>query len=128
MFRGLNGKVIQIKHVESELYLTLTIKRKENRIMSMFFGDKNRYSLNKLIDYIPEIYSSPIDGSEPCTINVHFEPKESINPYWKVHTSPISRDVIYLESTVSKVKLLPMHLQSIQRGNVSDGLLTFDSN
>lgn len=46
MYKELNGKVIQIKHIESEMYLTTTIKRRENRVMQMFFGDKNRYNLN----------------------------------------------------------------------------------
>jgi hypothetical protein len=81
MFKELNGKIIQIKHIESELFLTLTIRKKENRVMSMYFGDKNRYGLNKLVDFIPQIY-----GSSP-TVNVHFEPKESINTFWRVMTS-----------------------------------------
>lgn len=78
----MNGKVIQIKHIESEMYLSLTIKKKENRILAMFFGDKNRYGLNKLIDYMPKNYG------EEATCNIHFEPKASINTYWKVYASP----------------------------------------
>jgi hypothetical protein len=54
--------------------------------MSLYFGDKNRYSLNKLVDYVPEVYNNPSDGGGPCTVNVHFEARESINTYWIVHT------------------------------------------
>lgn len=82
MFRHLNGKVIQIKHIESELFLTLTIKRKENKILNAYFGDKNRYNLNKLLDFVPTIYG-PMSN-----INVHFEPRSSLNTYWKVYASP----------------------------------------
>ena len=47
IFRGLNGKVIQIKHVESELYLTMSIKKKINKTLEDIFGDLNsRYVLN----------------------------------------------------------------------------------
>ncbi len=77
----------------------MTIKRKENRVLTMFFGDKNRYSLNKLIDKIPEVYGPQ------TTVNIHFEPKSSINTFWKVHAPPNKRDVIYLENSVSKVCL-----------------------
>ena len=82
LFRHLNGKVIQLKHIESELMLTMTIKRKENRILTTFFGDKNRYSLNSLIDKVPEVFSTA------STINIHFEPRDSINTFWKVYASP----------------------------------------
>eukprot|EP00347_Sterkiella_histriomuscorum_P006717 403351704 len=109
-FRQLNGKVIQIKHIESDLYLTLTIKRKENRILNMFFGDKNRYALNKLIEFMPDFY-----GKE-ASCNVHFEPRSSINTYWKVYASPNQKDFIQLENAVSKIRLKPMHLKVMSKG------------
>ena len=104
MFKHLHGKIIQIKHIESDLYLTLTIKRKENRVLSLFFSDKNRYQLNKLIDEIPDIY-----GSE-ASCNIHFEPRSSINTFWRIKCSPYHRDKIQLENAVSKIKLKPLHL------------------
>lgn len=76
----------------------------------MFFGDKNRYALNKLIEYMPEIY-----GNE-ASCNVHFEPRTSINTYWKVYASPSQNDSIQLENAVSKVRLKPMHLLVKSKG------------
>ncbi|CDW76579.1 UNKNOWN [Stylonychia lemnae] len=110
IFKHLNGKVIQIKHIESELYLSQTIKRKENRILSQFFGSTNRYQLNKLIDYIPKVY-----GNE-ASVNVHFEPRASINTYWKVYASPHHRDAVFLENAVSKVRIKGLHLNAFSKG------------
>lgn len=103
------------------MYLSMTIKRKENRLMTLYFGDKNRYSLNQLIEYLPSIYGAN------ATANIHFEPKESINTYWMVCAPARSRDLLYIENAVSKVRLSPIHLQLIQRGtNTHDMYMHFD--
>jgi hypothetical protein len=47
----------------------MTIKRKENRVMSLFFGGANRYNLNQLLDFIPTTFG------QKATVNVHFEPR-----------------------------------------------------
>lgn len=76
----------------------------------MFFGDKNRYALNKLIEYMPEVY-----GKE-ASCNIHFEPRSSINTYWKIYASQNKKDFIQLENAVSKIRLKPMHILVNSKG------------
>lgn len=99
-YKALNGKIVQIQHVESEYLLSLIITPKVNKVVyALLDYHQQRSQLIKLIEHVPT------KMEKKHVVNLLFDPKSTLNTYWKIVAPPKYSNLIYLENVITKVRL-----------------------